>query len=382
MQHAPSPGKAPNNDGLHMLDYTMLWVHSLASEVTATHDQDLARRLYPLVKLFIDHLKSFADPQTGLLDLPQQHWSSTAYIDLFGFDSRYGQSAALNALYADTLRQAAQIADLLGDIDQAADWREQALDVQAGLNALLYQPLDGRYLTSIYLGAPVPPTIHAQAWPLAYRLVPAGQETNVADVLLEMLPSQPGEAELGIYGMSWVLDGLAQAGYTSEALDVIRLYYGYLLDNGATTWWEGFNNSEARPDASYSHGWGGAPTWFLTTYVLGAQRIGPDTWRVAPSFEGVDFASGVLPLEDGQLDVRWERISCGEFRLRILAPGGSQGQVVLPRFSSDLTVMVNGAAVWENGYALVDRAAASGKHVSLDLEAGLYELVGRYSCRP
>jgi alpha-L-rhamnosidase len=381
MQHAPSPGKAPNNDGLHMLDYTMLWVHSLASEVTATHDQDLARRLYPLVKLFIDHLKSFADPQTGLLHLPQQHWSSTAYIDLFGFDSRYGQSAALNAMYADTLRQAAQIADLLGDIDQAADWREQALDVQAGLNALLYQPLDGRYLTSIYLGAPVPPTIHAQAWTLAYGLVPAGNETQVADTLLATVSPDPVQANVGIYGIFWVLQGLGEVGYIEQALQLIRLYYGYLLDAGATTWWEGFSASIA-PSASYSHGWGGAPTWFLTTYVLGARRLGPNVWLVKSSFEGVDSASGVLPLADGTLSVAWERVSCGELKLRLIASGGSHGQVNLPLLHPDMLVTVNEEPVWDSGVARADWVSAQGGIVTLDLGDGSYEVIGRFPCMP
>jgi alpha-L-rhamnosidase len=364
-----------------MLDYTMLWVHSLAAEVMATDNADLARRLYPQVKQFMGHLQGFVDPQTGLLALPRQHWSSTAYIDQFGSDSRYGQSTALNALYVETFLKAAQIAERAGDSDQAAYWSAHTPQVRASLNSLLFQPLDGRYLSNIYAGAPISPTIHAQAWPLAYGLGPGGQEIRLADALLEMLSLQPTEARLGTFGMSWVLEALGKVGDISEALDVIRLYYGYMLDKGATTWWESFVN-EAYADASYSHGWSGAPTWFLTTYVLGAQRLGPDTWRVAPSFEGVDFASGVLPLENGTLDVQWERVSCGEFHLRILASEGSRGQAVLPRFHPDMALTVNGEPVWVNGSALTDRAVASDASVTLDLEGGLYDVIERFSCVP
>lgn len=378
---APSPGMVPNNGELHMLDYTMLWVHSLGAELEATHDTGLARRLYPLVRQFMAHLMSYENTQTGLLDLPRLHWSATAYIDTFGFGSRSGQSAALNALYVETFQQAARIAEWAGDADQAALWRGRAPIIAASLNATLYQPLEGRYLSSIVDGASVLPTIHAQAWPLAYQLAPAGEEARVAEAMLGMLSPQPAEADLGIYGFYWLLEALGQSGRIEEALQIIRLFYGYILDTGSTTWWEGFF-AQSRPDASYSHGWGSAPTWFLTTYVLGAQRLGPDTWRVKPSFEGVDSASGVLPLATGQVDIQWDRLSCGEIRLRIRAVDSSHGQVVLPNFHPDLLLTVDGLAVWQGGAALTDQVQAIQAELILDFGSGLHEIVGRYPCLP
>lgn len=381
LKKVPSPGMVPNNGELHMLDYTMLWVHSLAAELEATQDEKLARRLYPSVVQFMQYLRGYENPQTGLLELPRLNWSVTAYIDTFGFESRFGQSAALNALYVETFHKAASIAERMGDTAQAAAWRGRALTVAASLNATLYQPLEGRYLSSIYDGAPVPPTVHAQAWPLAYNLAPAGEEARVADAMLEMLSTQPADAKLGIYAMFWLLEALGQGGNIEEALQIIRLYYGYMLDAGATTWWEGFF-APSRPDASYSHGWGSAPTWFLTTYVLGAQRLGPDIWRVRPSFIGVNSASGVLPLAAGDLEIQWERLSCGEIRVRIRAVEGSHGQLVVPNFDPDLLLTIDGQTVWQGGASLTQQAAANQTEVILDLADGLYEIVGRYPCTP
>jgi alpha-L-rhamnosidase len=145
MTRGPSPGMAPNNNGLHMLDYSMLWVHTLAAELEATQDADFAHRLYPEVQQLLDHLRSFENSASGLLDLPRGHWSGTAYIDMFGYESRFGQSAALNALYVQTLNEAAGIADVVGDPGQANVWRSHATEIQTSLNAVLYQPLDGRY---------------------------------------------------------------------------------------------------------------------------------------------------------------------------------------------------------------------------------------------
>jgi alpha-L-rhamnosidase len=381
MTEAPAPGKAPNNGGLHMLDYSMLWVHTLASELDATHDADLMRRLYPMVKRLMEHLQGFENPQSRLLDLPRLHWSSTAYIDIVGFESRSGQSAALNALYVQTLTEAARIADWAGDSDQATIWRTHAVEIRTSLNALLYLPLEGHYLSSIYDGLPVQPTVHAQAWPLAYNLSPEGEAHRVVQAMLGLLSAQPSEANLGIYGMYWLLEALGQTGHIEEALQIIRLYYGFLLDRGATTWWESFT-AESRPDASYSHGWGGAPTWFLTTYVLGAQRLGPDVWQVKPSYDGVDSASGVLPLAAGVLEVAWERVSCGEINLHLQAADGSRGRIVVPYFHPDLRLVIDGITAWEDGAARMERVSAHDAEIVVDVGGGPHEMVGRYPCTP
>jgi alpha-L-rhamnosidase len=381
MAGQPSPGMAPNNNGLHMLDYTMLWVQSLADEATLSANLDLVKRLYPRVIQFMEHAHSFADPQTGLLNLPREHWTTTAYIDLYGYYSRYGQSAALNALYVETLSSAARIAELAGEAHQAALWRTQASEVRDALNAVLYRPVEGRYVSTIFAGEPVTATIHAQAWPLAYGIAPPGRESGLADELLKMLPAQPGQAQLGTYGMYWVLEALGKTDHLSEALDVIRLYYGYMLDRGATTWWESFTADES-PQGSFSHGWGGAPTVFLTNYVLGARRFGPANWQVKPPFEGVSSASGVLPLADGEVEIQWERSSCGGIRLVVQASDSSTGEVVVPNFHPRLTLTLNGELVWDNGVPTSNRAVARDDEIILNYESSPFELVGRYPCPP
>jgi hypothetical protein len=85
---------------------------------------------------------------------------------------------------------------------------------------------------------------------------------------------------------------------------------------------------------------------------------------------------------DGVLDVRWERVSCGEYHLHILAPTGSQGQVVLPLAQPDLILTLNGETVWENGYPLTDRVSARDGLIILDLNAGAYEMAGKHACVP
>lgn len=330
-----APGCAPHNNNLHMLDYAMLWVHSLADYARRTGDLDLLAETYPTLQQFIQHLSEHTNPGTGLLDLPKTSWAETAYIDSLGTSSRYGQSAALNALYYATLQQAAGIALQLGDTPNHELWQARAEAVKSNLNSLLYLPEQGRYLTNIYDGIAYPPTLFAQAWPLAYGLAPEGEQQRVASALLELLSQDPGAPNVGTYGFYWILKGLGQAGSLDQALSVTKSYYGRMIDRGATTWWESFLADQSYSNA-LSHGWGGGPTWFLTTYILGMTQTAPEQWRFEPALDSLPAASGAIPLYQGTLQAGWQTHDCpagastGTIHLQVSAPAGTHGQVVLP----------------------------------------------------
>jgi alpha-L-rhamnosidase len=383
MQTEPFPGKVPNNDGLHMLDYTMLWVHSLADYVEQSEDRALAVRLYPEVRQFIAHMGRYENPESGLLELQQGPWSTTAYIDMLGYYSRYGQSSALNALYAATLHRAAQIAQWAGDDAAAQDWNLKEQNVERSLNRLLYLPAEQRYLTHLDQGAAFSPTLHAQAWPLAYDLVPQSEIKGVISALLEMLSPGPAGSDsqarpvIGTYGMFWVLEALGKAGEISPAIDLVRQNYGDMLDAGSTTWWEAFD-ADRYPQSSFSHGWSGAPTYFLSTYVLGVQPLDGNTWQVRPAFDGVDFASGAIPLHSGRLQVSWEHTRCGELQLEVTAPPDTRGEAIIPHIASDLKLILNGKAVQPAMKGV--RYAPDGVHLALG--AGEHRIAGYYPCQP
>ena len=82
----------------------------------------------------------------------------------------------------------------------------------------------------------------------------------------------------------------------------------------------------------------------MTTYVLGASRTGPDSWLFVPSFAGVDYARGRLPLEKGYLEVAWEKLSCGEIQITIVSPPGTHGELKLPSSPEEIHIPTQGGA--------------------------------------
>ena len=268
--HTSAPGLSPNGNGTHMLDYAMLWVLSLSDYYHLTGDREFIYQVFPVLKGFLEHLESFENSTTGLIDLPQSDWSKTAYVESLGYESRFGQSTALNAIYYQTLLQAAVLAEESNDAASGKIWREKAAGVRQKTNELLYLSEENSYATTLYQGTIYPPTPQSLSWALAYGLSPEENLEPLVSSLLNTLSTDPAKPNLDIYGMYWLLEALGQTGHVNEALDIINSYYGRLLDVGATTWWENFNANQNWA-ASYSHVWGGSPTWFLTTYVLGAR---------------------------------------------------------------------------------------------------------------
>lgn len=163
---------------------------------------------------------------------------------------------------------------------------------------------------------------------------------------------KPGGAQ-GVstfYGY-YVLNALGRAGETQAALDLIRTYWGAMLDRGATTFWEDFDlawlDGSSRIDElpapgqkdlhgdygaycyegfrhSLCHGWASGPTAWLSEYVLGVQPLAPGCTRirVAPQLGDLAWAEGAYPTPRGPLKVRHDRQPDGTIRSQIDAPPG------------------------------------------------------------
>lgn len=360
LRHGQPAAFAPSGD-LRMLDYSMLWAQNIQDYLEWTDDQNFGREIYPALKAFMAHLAGRRNPTTGLLDIPPGHWTETSLIDWAGNESRYGQSTALNALYYGTLLDAAAVADRLVDRANADRWRQEAEELQRQINSHLYLADQGRYGSSIVAGQMGAPTTHAQAWALAFGVAPAHRVNEVATALFD-----PFRVE--IFGMYWVLEGLGNAGRVEQAVHLIEQQYGRLLEQGATTLWEHWD-SILRYQSALSHSWGGAPTWFLTTRVLGAQRSAPNGWIVQPAFAGVEWAAGALPLPVGDLQVEWRRPTCAERSLLVNAPTGSQGKIRLLS-AGVIDVRLNGLLAWAAGNALTERVQTQPDWIEISSAGG------------
>ena len=241
------------------------------------------------------------------------------------------------------------------------DWpsSEDPTAIHAGLHALLLMAFNGGAELMDILGEPAEkdaclasaakmkqykpgPTKRKQANAL---LALAGIE-DPARINAEALANEPLRDISTFYGY-YVLQARALAGDFAGPLDVIRNYWGAMLDYGATTFWEDFDlawtKNAARidqpvPDGkidihgdygkycyvglrhSLCHGWASGPTSWMIEHVLGFRPLEPGSaqLRVKPALAGLEWAEGAFPTPRGVVRVRHEATAGGEVKTTIV----------------------------------------------------------------
>ena len=163
----------------------------------------------------------------------------------------------------------------------------------------------------------------------------------------EILAVNPLEGLSTFFGY-YVLLTRGAAGDINGALEVIRKYWGAMLDMGATTFWEDFDLSWVKgatpidqivPEGgidihgdfgkfcykqfrhSLCHGWAGGPTAFLSRYVLGVEILEAGCRRVKinPQIGDLEWVKGSYPTPYGNIEICHKKVN-GKIETKVSAP--------------------------------------------------------------
>lgn len=108
------------------------------------------------------------------------------------------------------------------------------------------------------------------------------------------------------YFTAYSVDLLLRAGKTDEAMEIWRKSWGWMLSQGAKTWWEVFDERW-----SQCHYWAGAPTWQMTRRILGVDPTlhkGRPVIRLAVYPGNLRKAEGRVAFPAvGWADIHWRR---------------------------------------------------------------------------
>ncbi len=181
----------------------------------------------------------------------------------------------------------------------------------------------------------------------------------------------------------YIIRALAEMGHRQQALQWVRQYWGGMIDEGATSFWEAYDPSWYKEDfhsslqsdnrsgyfVSLAHGWSAGPTAWLMEQVLGIQPTGAGfrTVEIRPDLIDLDWAKGAEPTPRGLLKVDAHRTGA-HTAVALDLPPDVTAQVSVPVSSSTAQVTVNGSAVQST--SAEDGAR---RMVTLD-RAGHYEL--------
>nr|WP_294677706.1 GH116 family glycosyl hydrolase [uncultured Blautia sp.] len=245
-------------DDTFLWDYSLFFVSILYDYYNETKDEEVLKELWPAayrqIQLALD------DMEDGVLktDNPM-----IAFID---WKEGLDRQAAAQGVWIYCLRQGAKLAELAGD--ETAREHIDGLLQEALKNAVehFWDEEQGFFVS----GSNRQISWSSQAWMVLADVFDAEKSKALMNHLLEVKP------EMGVstpYGYHHIIEALLHVGEKDEALELLRTYWGGMIDLGADTFWEAFDPAD--PNASpygntqvnsFCHAWSCTPAWLFREY--------------------------------------------------------------------------------------------------------------------
>lgn len=321
--------------------WSFLWMRSVREFALFTGEVERARHLLEWVKRNVRGIAEHLD-EKGLFNIHAWNMFDWAPMDT----PSVGVVTHQNCLAVLALKEAAELASWLGESELAREWQEMAEKLSDAINRWLWN--DERQAYTDCLRDGVQSRVFSQQTQTAAYMAGVAQGER-AGRCWELLCNPPDDfVKAGSpFFAFFLLEAYMQQGEQQEFLDLIRRDWGFMVEQGATTFWEMWSMKlpGGRLTRSHCHGWSGAPTFFLSTYVLGVipAALGSKKVRIAPHPGDLAWCRGRVPTPSGPIEVQWENRAGAPFVLRVTAPEGIDVEVEPPR--ADAEVWVNGRRV-------------------------------------
>jgi alpha-L-rhamnosidase len=299
----------PNGDGCRDIpDGTEVYPFWVWHAYQLTGNQQLLVDYFPVVDNIAHYVARAIDKKTGLVTNLPGGGSDYLYgaVDWppqmrYGYDMNTAARTTVNVFGLRDL----QIAEQMGSIlNRQVSLPEQAL--QTAITKHLTRP-DGIYIDGLEANGKqsTHASQQANAWALAFGLVPKDRIKTVADHIISL------GTNTGVVNFRELLDALHNAGrddaLVTQLTDPTRPGYAQMLKEGATFTWEAWDARQTGD--SESHGWGSTVLDVLQSDILGVQQTDAGGAHVAITVPnaGLTSASGTVATERGPVAVAWTR---------------------------------------------------------------------------
>ena len=308
--------------------FALFWIMMVHDHYRHYADVALAKRYLPTADAVLGWFDRRIDASGLVGHLPEPYWAFVDWVDEWREKAGsppakwQGPMTVYNLMYADALRQAAELNAWCGRNDTAAEYEARAAAIVEAVNRDCFDADAGLYRDGPGVAQF---SQHAQLWAV---LGGAAEGEAGKRLLSNML----GRKELPSASFS-------MSHFLFRALERVGLY-----DRTAELWapWKdqiGLNLTAWVEDPVYQrsdcHGWGALPLYEYTAETLGVQPEEPGyaVIRIAPKSAGLTWASGEVITPRGLVKVAWRFTGEGEaarFELEGEVPVGVPVIVQLP----------------------------------------------------
>ena len=327
--------------------YSAWWINVLTQYYLHTGSKEYLQSVHDRLVQLLNYMDTDVDSKNLFADLTHT-WDFVDWSPDLNSNTAEARRATQFEFYL-AYRDAAFLLRQLGDTANADHFEQRAtLLKQASQKYLLdssnntFGPRWQTNAAAVFTGV-ADPSQYAPIWDNVLSSV-----ANTKYTALVMTP----------YYNYYIISAMAQTGHRPEALAWIRQYWGGMIAEGATSFWEAYypswpkNNFHASLQAddgtgyfvSLAHGWSAGPTPWLMEQILGIQPTagGFSQVTIRPDLAGLQWAKGAEPTPHGLLKVDLQANPA--LQTVIDLPADEVATVLVPVQHAGQGVLVNGTA--------------------------------------
>ena len=292
-------------------DYSFYWIISLWEYYIYTGDKEFIALSYRDMRSLLEFAESRLSDD-GLYEKRGGDWVFVDWADTFDKDS--GPICAEQMLLCRAYECAEHCAMLLEDDENAAYYGAKAIDTREKINSL-YWDEEKRAFIDDYKTGNRNVTRHANIFAILYDLT---TEKRKAEIIENVIKNDTVPAIITPYFEFFELAAMCEIGDFRYVTDMLRSYWGGMIAEGATTFWEKYEPDMTGAEhyemygkpygKSLCHAWGGTtPIYLLGKYILGVRPTSAnyESFEVCPCTEDLGFGSfsGKVPTPRGDISV-------------------------------------------------------------------------------
>lgn len=323
--------------------YSAFWVMGEADYYRHTGDQKYLLTLHDRLIHLLDYMQGELNDNYSANT--RKAWPFVDWSPQFEKDTPQARAATQFEFYK-AFSDGAWMLDQMGDASAAAKYRARAEAIRVAAQSKALDQSTGTF---------------GDRWQENAMAIYSGvADAQQTAAIWQHVLSHPPKFMISPYYNFYAISAMAGAGHRRETLDWIRKYWGGMINEGATSFWEGYDPSWPKQDfhahlqaddgegyyVSLAHGWSSGPTVWLTEQILGVRPLQPGFREasIRPDLAGLQWARGAVPTPSSPIRVDYKSGAHG-FDARIDLPPGITAKTSMPVCPSQNSIFVNGQRV-------------------------------------
>lgn len=293
-----------------IMDYTLYWFNGIYDYYLYTGDKEFIDEIYPRMQTMMEYVLQRTNKE-GMLEGMTGDW---VFVDWADFPmSKQGALSFEQILFCRILETMQLCAEIAGKKDETVRYGKLASELKSKLLPAFWDEERKGLVHNIENGNKSEQiNKFANMFAINYGYL---DDAKTSSVMQNVMLNPEVPAITTPYMRFYELEALCRQGMQQEVLKEIKDYWGGMLKEGATSFWEKYNPSDSgtehlamygRPyGKSLCHAWGASPIYLLGKYYLGVEPVkaGYEEFSITPKLGGLKWMEGKVPTPNGEISL-------------------------------------------------------------------------------